>query len=268
MEVLIYPIIGIIAGFTAGLFGVGGGLIVVPLLYIVFTYLNYDSSIVMHMAVGTSLATIIITSISSISAHQKKHAILWQIVKNLVPGLIIGAFVGAWIADFLSGKSLQFIIGIFSLWIALKMFKGANSKIDTTQHLPSQHMQVFAGGGIGLASAIFGIGGGSLTVPYLNKYGTKMQNAVATSAACGLPIAITGAIGFMIFGQKTEVIIPNSIGYVQVYAFLGISIMSFITAKVGAKIAYKLSPKTLKKCFAGLETVVGIYFVGQSLSLF
>ena len=268
MELIIYLAIGAIAGFAAGLFGVGGGLIIVPILYIVFTQLHYDPAVIMHMALGPSLATIIVTSISSVMAHHKRGAVLWQVFRNLAPGLMIGSFLGAGIADLLSGQNLQIIIGIFAIWVAYRMFKGAHVIVDETLHLPSAPMQMLAGGGIGVASAIFGIGGGSLTVPYLNKYGVVMQKAVATSAACGLPIAIAGAIGFMIFGSHGQVEIKNAIGYVHIYAFIGISIMSFITAKLGAKVAHQLSPAMLKKCFAGLLVSVGTYFVLQGIKIF
>lgn len=266
MELIIYLAIGAIAGFAAGLFGVGGGLIIVPILYVVFTQLNYDPQIIMHMALGTSLATIIVTSISSVSAHHKKGAVLWSVVANLAPGLIIGAFLGAGIADYLTGYGLQLIIGVFALWVAFKMFKGAQAVVDSSRQLPAKAQQMVAGGGIGVASAIFGIGGGSLTVPYLNRYGVVMQKAVATSAACGLPIAIAGALGFIWFGQGQTTEIPNAIGYVHIYAFIGISIMSFITAKLGAKVAHRLSPAMLKRCFAGVLSTVGLYFLWQGLT--
>ncbi|ENX21564.1 hypothetical protein F892_00796 [Acinetobacter vivianii] len=258
-------LIGAIAGFAAGLFGVGGGLIIVPILYIVFTQMNYDPNVIMHIAVGTSLATIIVTSISSVTAHHKKGAVLWRVFRNLAPGLVIGSFLGAGIADLMSGQHLQLVIGVFAVWMAYKMFKGANSVVDPNRHLPSAPLQLAAGGGIGVASAIFGIGGGSLTVPYLNRHGVVMQKAVATSAACGLPIAVAGALGFMWFGAKEQIEVPNTIGYVHVYAFLGISVMSFITAKFGAKVAHLLSPAMLKKCFAGLLVVVGCYFIYKGL---
>ena len=121
---------------------------------------------------------------------------------------------------------------------------------------------------MGVASAIFGIGGGSLTVPFLNKCGVVMQKSVATSAACGLPIALAGALGFVWFGYEAKVDVPNTIGYIHVYAFIGISVMSFITAKIGAKVAHLLSPAMLKKCFAGLLSTVGLYFVVKGLSNF
>ncbi|MGM8900965.1 sulfite exporter TauE/SafE family protein, partial [Psychrobacter sp. 1Y4] len=131
--------------------------------------------------------------------------------------------------------------------------------------LPSTPKQLAAGASIGVASAIFGIGGGSLTVPYLTRYNVVMQKAVGTSAACGLPIAIAGALGFMVFGMKEHVNIPNAIGFVHIYAFLGISIMSFFTAKVGAKVAHQLSPTLLKKCFAVLLMIVSCFFLYKGL---
>ncbi|WP_332604225.1 sulfite exporter TauE/SafE family protein [Acinetobacter sp. ESBL14] len=265
MELIIYLLIGAIAGFAAGLFGVGGGLIIVPILYIVFTQMNYDPNVIMHIAVGTSLATIIVTSISSVMAHHKKGAVLWPVFRNLAPGLVLGSFLGAGVADLMSGQHLQLVIGVFAVWMAYKMFRGANAVVDPNRHLPSAALQLATGGGFGVASAIFGIGGGSLTVPYLNRHGVVMQKAVATSAACGLPIAVAGALGFMWFGAKEQIEVPNTIGYVHIYAFLGISVMSFITAKFGAKVAHRLSPAMLKKCFAGLLVVVGSYFIYKGL---
>jgi len=266
MELIIYLLIGAIAGFTAGLFGVGGGLIIVPILYIVFTQLQYDPSVIMHMAVGTSLATIIVTSISSVMAHHKRGAVLWSVFRNLAPGLIVGSFLGAGIADYLSGQGLQLLIGFFAVWVAFRMFRGAHIQIDPNQKLPSTPLQMAAGGGIGVASAIFGIGGGSLTVPFLNRCGVVIQQAVATSAACGLPIAVAGALGFIWFGKQAQVSVPNTIGYIHIYAFIGISMMSFFTAKLGAKVAHLLSPALLKKCFAALLTTVGLYFIYQGFS--
>ncbi|MGP9558089.1 sulfite exporter TauE/SafE family protein [Psychrobacter sp. AOP7-A1-24] len=273
MELIIFLVIGALAGFAAGLFGVGGGTIIVPLLFIVFTQMGYSPDNIMHLALGTSLATIIVTSISSLMAHNKKGAVMWPVFKNLAPGLAIGCFLGAGIAGQISGLYLQLIVGVFLLWVAFKMFRGGKKKIASSASsisnahaaLPSKPKQLAAGGVIGIASAIFGIGGGSLTVPYLTRYGVVMQKAVGTSAACGLPIAIAGALGFMFFGMKQQVDVPNTIGFVHVYAFLGISIMSFFTAKIGAKVAHILSPQLLKKCFAVLLTIVGFYFLYKGL---
>jgi uncharacterized membrane protein YfcA len=175
--------------------------------------------------------------------------------------MAIGCFAGAAIAGWLSGIHLQLIVGLFLIWVAYTMFTGAKKAVDPTKSLPSPGKQIAAGSVIGVASAIFGIGGGSVTVPYLTRYGVVMQKAVGTSAACGLPIAIAGALGFMIFGMKAHAAVPNSIGYVHTYAFLGISLMSFFTAKLGAKTAHALSPQVLKKCFAVLLVIVGCFFL-------
>lgn len=265
MELIIFVVIGALAGFTAGLFGVGGGVIIVPILYVVFTQMGYASDVIMHMALGTSLATITVTSISSALAHHRNGAVMWPIFRNLAPALVIGSFLGAGIAGLLTGANLQLIIGAFVIWVAYKMMFGAKRVADQRSVLPSAFKQFCAGTGIGLASAIFGIGGGSLTVPYLNHYGVVMQRAVGTSAACGLPIAIAGAFGFMFFGMKGQARIPNSIGFVHIYAFLGISIMSFFTAKLGAKAAHKLSPLMLKRCFSVLLFAVGCFFLIKGL---
>lgn len=215
----------------------------------------------MHMALGTSLATIVVTSISSSIAHHRNGAVIWSVFRNLTPGLVIGSFLGAGIARLLSGANLQLIIGIFVVWVAYKMMAGTRQMIVQQSTLPTAFKQFCAGTGIGVASAIFGIGGGSLTVPYLNYYGVLMQRAVGTSAACGLPIAIAGAFGFIFFGMKEQINVPNTIGFVHIYAFLGISIMSFFTAKLGAKAAHALSPTRLKKCFAVLLLAVGCFFL-------
>ncbi len=265
MELIIFLAIGALAGFAAGLFGVGGGTIIVPLLFIVFTQMDYSPDVIMHLALGTSLATIVVTSISSLMAHHKNGAVIWPVFKNLAPPMAIGCFFGAGLAGWLSGIHLQLIVGVFLIWVAYTMFVGAKKVVDSTNTLPSSAKQVMAGSVIGGASAIFGIGGGSLTVPYLTRYGVVMQKAVGTSAACGLPIAIAGALGFMIFGMNQQVNIPNTIGFVHIYAFFGISVMSFFTAKLGAKVAHALSPQILKKCFAVLLVIVGTFFLVKGL---
>jgi uncharacterized membrane protein YfcA len=198
---------------------------------------------------------------SSLMAHHQKGGVIWSLFKELAPGMAIGCFLGAGVAGWLSGLHLQLIVGVFLLWVAYTMFNGAKKVLDANQMLPSAPKLWAAGTGIGVASAIFGIGGGSLTVPYLSRYGVVMQQAVGTSAACGLPIAIAGALGFMLFGMQHEVNVPNTLGFVHVYAFIGISVMSFFTAKFGAKAAHALSPSMLKKCFACLLSIIGCFFI-------
>ncbi|UNU73849.1 sulfite exporter TauE/SafE family protein [Moraxella nasovis] len=252
---------GIVAGLCAGLFGVGGGLIIVPALVWIFLAYGMPSEIVPHVAVGTALATIIITSISSLSAHHKKGGVRWDIFKNIAKGLVLGSLFGAWVATLIKGDYLQGIIGVFAIAMSLKMFMKKANQVQN-RPLPKDYEQGMAGVIIGAMSAVFGIGGGSLTVPYLTHVGLPIKQAVGTSSACGLPIALAGAIGFMWFGHSAveNMNVAGLVGFVHLPAFVMVSVMSFMTAKVGAKFAHKLPATTLKKAFACL-----LFFVGCQL---
>ncbi|MFB2538348.1 MULTISPECIES: sulfite exporter TauE/SafE family protein [unclassified Acinetobacter] len=265
MDILIYLLIGSVSGFVAGLFGIGGGLVIIPCLYVAFRYFGIPYEVIMHLAVGTAMASIIVSSLSSALAQHKKKAILWNLVSYLVPTMMIGSLLGAWIADMLPSHYMQLLIGLFACWTAYKMFVGAKANSQNQDEKPQisvlQHRIV--GGLIGMASSIFGIAGGSIIVPYLNRCGIVMQNAVATSSACGVPIALMGAIGYLWFGSRQNIDVAHTIGYIHVYAFLGISIASFITAKLGVKIAHAISAARLKKYFAIELLLVGLYFTYQ-----
>ena len=267
MVYLWFVIAGAFAGVCAGLFGIGGGLIIVPALMWILGAYGFPSEFIPHVSVGTALATIIITSISSLTAHNKKGGVRWDVFKNLTYGLVVGSLFGAWVATLIKGQHLQGLIGVFAIIMSIQMFmKKADENIKP---LPGSFSQSVAGGVIGMASAIFGIGGGSLNVPYLTHAGLPMKQAVGTSAACGLPIAIAGALGFMIFGQSHVANMSKSVaglvGFVHLPAFVAISVASFITAKLGAKIAHKLPAGTLKKAFACLLIVVGCQLIYKSV---
>ncbi|MCA0899344.1 sulfite exporter TauE/SafE family protein [Microbulbifer agarilyticus] len=265
MEVLlIYLLVGMGAGTIAGLFGVGGGLIIVPALVLVFTAQGIAPEILTHMAVGTSLATIIITSISSVRTHHLKGAVDWSIVAAMAPGILIGSWIGGMTADWLSGAWLQLLIGIFAVGIALKMWRDGLRKaqlVSDGSRVPGRVGLSFAGGFIGWVSAIFGIGGGSLTVPFLTRCHVVIQRAVATSAACGLPIAVAGALSFAVQGWNNPQLPEWSSGYIYWPAFLGIVLASTWFARLGALLAHKLSPQLLKNCFAGLLFLIGARFI-------
>lgn len=257
-----FAMAGAFAGVCAGLFGVGGGLIIVPALVWILTAYGMPVDVVAHVAVGTALATIILTSISSMSAHHKRGGVRWDIFKNMAKGLVLGSLVGAWVATMIDGRSLQTIIGGGAVLMAIKMLFFPN-KENIEKPVPKDYVQSAVGVGIGLLSAIFGIGGGSLTVPYLSHNGVPMKQAVGTSAACGLPIAIAGAVGFMWFGREaiSDLNVSGTVGFVHVGAFVSISIVSFVMAKVGAKLAHVLPAKTLKRAFGVLLLVVGTQMI-------
>lgn len=269
--ILYYLIAGAFAGLLAGLFGIGGGMVIVSALIYIFSVQGIPDVTLTHISVGTSLATIIVTSISSLRAHNSHDGVNWNVWKRMAPGLVIGSLLGAGIAFFIHGKSLQAVIGIGAFLVGLKMLFMKNKALEENDFskLPSPIGQTGLGGIIGIVSAVFGIGGGTLTVPILSKYGLKIQHAVGTSAACGLPIAFAGAVGFLFFGQFVDTNIkealPNGVlGFVHIYAFICVSLASFFTARIGAKLAHKLPAATLKKAFAVLLLIVGVRLILDS----
>ncbi|MGY6649742.1 sulfite exporter TauE/SafE family protein [Wenyingzhuangia sp. IMCC45574] len=266
--ILYYLVAGAFAGLLAGVFGIGGGMIIVPALIYIFTAQGIPDAALTHIGIGTSLATIIVTSISSLRAHNRRGAVNWSVWKRMAPGLVIGSLIGAGVASVIQGNSLQAIIGVGAFLVGLKMLFMKNKGLEENDFskLPSPIGQTGLGAFIGVVSAIFGIGGGTLTVPFLSNYGLKIQNAVGTSAACGLPIASAGAIGFLVFGQFLDASVKEALpsgvlGFVHVYAFVCVSFASFFTARVGAILAHKLPAVTLKKSFAILLLIVGVRLV-------
>jgi uncharacterized membrane protein YfcA len=250
-----FVLTGACAGFAAGLLGVGGGLIIVPVLYLVFAHQGYDPLYLMHMALTTSLATIVFTSISSTRAHHKRQAVLWPLVFLLSPGIIIGAWLGGLFASDINSQNLINSFAIFEFIVAVNLIL----KRQTTQHNTAiKPLTATAGGfSIGFISTIVGIGGGTMTVPFLHWFNISMRRAVATSAACGFPIALVGTLSYIYASYGLN--IHNSagaesttIGYLHLNALLYIATSSFIFAPLGAKVAHNISEKTLRISFAVL----------------
>ena len=249
MDIITLLGVGIIVGIIAGLLGLGGGAIVVPALLWVFQTNSHIPTIhMMHIAIGTSLATIVITSISSIIAHHQHQAILWPVAKQLTPGILLGALLGVIVANSLSYIYLRTIFSIFLLVVATQMILNFSPK--THRNLPKWPGMTLVGILIGKLSALVGVGGGSLTVPFLVWCQVPIRNAVATSATCGLPIAVSGTIGFVIVGWNVEGLPAWSLGYIYLPALVGITGTSLLFAPVGAKLAHTLPVKLLKKIFA------------------
>ena len=255
---LVYLLIGIAVGILAGLFGVGGGLVIVPVLVFVFARLNFSAEIIVHLAVGTSLATIIFTSISSVYAHHKRGAVLWVVCWQLTPGIILGAALGAVLADAMPALLLRRVFAFFEWLVAAQLL--LNIKPTAARVLPGQPGMMAAGTVIGSVSSIIGIGGGTLTVPFLLWCNVLMQRAVATSSACGLPIAVAGSISFMLIGWNEMTILPAfATGYVYWPAVLGITLSSVLFAPLGAALAHRLPAEKLRRNFGFFLVVLGAY---------
>lgn len=254
-----YLVLGAAAGTIAGLFGIGGGLIIVPALVFAFGLQDIEPNIIMHLAVGTSLATIVVTGASSALGHFSQGSVHRPWLMALLPGLILGAVSGAFIADHLPGAVLGTLFGIFVLLLAIKMVLGLNPKPGGKA--PSKTVMTIAGGVAGAISALFGIGGGTLTVPWLSRCGASMTQAVGTSAACGLPIALVGALTFMLVGWGNPELPPWATGFIMWPAFLGIVLTSVPFARLGVKLAHRLPAHVLRLSFAALLAMVGLRFI-------
>jgi uncharacterized membrane protein YfcA len=263
MLIFTYLVVGALAGLLAGLFGIGGGMVIVPVLVITFEVLQFSPEVLTHMAVATSLATIAFTSMSSVWTHHQKKAVDWHLVKQLSVGILVGAVLGVLTADALSGTSLQVVIGVFALLMAAQM--GFGLKPKPTRSLPETKGMLTTGGLIGWSSALFGIGGGSLTVPFLTWCNHPMQRSVATAAACGFPIALVGSFSNLLIGWDNPYLPETSAGYIYLPALAGIVVTSVPFAKLGANLAHKLSAEILKKLFAILLVIVAIKFLTGAL---
>ncbi|MEA3404686.1 MAG: sulfite exporter TauE/SafE family protein [Pseudomonadota bacterium] len=245
-EILIYLVTGAFVGFAAGLLGIGGGLIIVPVLTTVFAY-YLDSEHIVHLAIGTSLATILITSLSSVKAHHGHNAVRWDIVKLLFIGILLGAFLGGWSSQFVESSHLGYLFGFLELLIAINMLLAI--KPSPHRELPGLPGNTIAGSIIGSLASLVGIGGGTLTTPYLVWNNISMHQAIATSAAVSLPVALAGTFGFLIGGINAENLPEYATGYIYWPAFFGIVFASVLTAPLGAKAAHQLPVKTLKRVF-------------------
>ena len=255
-EIALYLLTGAAAGLSAGLLGIGGGLIIVPILYFVFSQQTVPSEHVMHMALATSLATIIVTSVSSARAHHKRGAVLWPIVFSLSPGIVIGAWFGAMLASALASAVLRPVFGVFELLVAIHLLVNVTPATRSTSI--STRRSVAGGTVIGGISSIVGIGGGTLTVPFLLWHNISIRNAVASSAACGFPIAVAGAATYVVSGWGIDGLPAWTLGYVSLPAFAAIILTSILTAPLGAALAHRLPEKTLRIVFALLLCVLGL----------
>lgn len=252
----VFLALGGCAGFLAGLLGVGGGLIIVPVLAWVFEHASPESGHVLHLALGTSLASILFTSVSSIRGHHGRGAVDWRVLQTITPGILAGTFAGAALAGHISSVGLKWFFVAFATVVGLQMF--ANVKPRAARQLPGRAGMFFSGGVIGMVSSFVGIGGGSLSVPFMSWCNVPIHRAVGTSAAIGFPIAFAGAAGYIVSGARVAGLPEWSLGFVYLPALLGISVCSMLTAGFGARLAHAMPVARLKQAFALLLLLMAL----------
>jgi uncharacterized membrane protein YfcA len=253
-----FALIGLLSGYFAGFLGIGGGFIVVPALTFLFLKDPETAPWAIHMAVATSLTVMLVTSLSSLLAHHRKGAIHWPLVRSMAAGLAGGAILGAAIADFLQGEVLVRIFGLFAILAGFQLIISRHT--EGGKALPVQPSASVAGGVIGSISALIGIGGGAMTVPWLLWHGVHPKNAVATSAACGYPIAIAGSLSFLVLGQGGD--LPDAaLGYVYLPAFAVIALLGALAAPLGAATIHRLPPAAVQRFLGLFLALVGAHML-------
>ena len=247
MELLALLAAGAAAGTAAGLLGIGGGVIIVPVLSLVFAAQGVDESIIIKVAVGTSLATIVVTAVSSIWAHHRRGAVRWPLVRVMSPGVVAGALLGAWLADIIPAYWLTLGFIVFLSGVSLQMALGT---VGAGRALPGPIGLSGVSSVVGCISALMGIGGGALHVPFMSWCGVPVKQAIATAAAIGFPLALASSIGFVFTGLDETLLPPHSLGYINLPAFAGVVAASILFAPLGARLAHQLPDKLIKRIFA------------------
>lgn len=245
---------GMVAGLAAGLFGIGGGAIIVPVLYFLFSSMGYEES-AMHVAVSTSLATIILTSARSVMAHNKRGAVDWQIIKVWSPWIMLGSLAGMALSGWIDGRGLTLIFGVMAFVLSAQLFFGRPGW-QLADDMPVGMARAALGSGMGALSALMGIGGGAFGVSLMAVCGRPIHKAVATAAGFGIAIGLPGALAAVIVGWGRTDLPPFSLGHVNLAAFALISVFTVLMAPVGAALAHRLDAGRLRRWFAVLLAVV------------
>ncbi len=243
-----YLLLGLFVGLFAGMLGIGGGMLLVPLLVFMFSAQDFPADRILHLALGTSLTTIVFTSLSSIRAHHMHGAVRWDIFRTAAAGLVIGTLLGAFIADWLNTRFLAVVFVVFVSYSATQMIMG--KKPAPSRRLPGPVGMSVGSSLVGVISSLVGAGGGVVSIPLMVMCNVPIRNAVGTSAALGLPIALAGAVGYAYTGLGQAGLPPMSMGYVYLPALIGIVIGTFITVPFGARLAHTMPVTLLKRIFA------------------
>lgn len=247
---LAYLALGMFSGFCAGMFGVGGGAVMVPILTSMFAAQQIPHEHVLHLALGSSMATIVFTSISSLRAHHRRGAVLWPVVLRIAPGIVLGTLLGSQLASHVPTRPLGLFFAAFISCVAIQMF--TNAKPQPHRDLPGPFGTAAVGVVIGGISALVAIGGGSLSVPFMTWCNVKVQHAIGTSSAIGLPIALSGAAGYAIAGWGQTGLPAGNLGYIYLPAVAGTALASVVSAPLGARVTHALPPATVQKIFAAV----------------
>lgn len=263
--ILELAVLGLGTGFLAGLLGIGGGMLMVPFITFILAGRGVESDLAVKMAIATSMATIIFTSISSVRAHHKRGAVRWDIVKRLAPGIVLGSAIASLgVFALLKGSWLALFFAAFVGFSATQML--LDKKPKPTRTLPGTPGLLGAGGVIGFLSGLVGAGGGFVSVPFMTWCNVSIHNAVATSAALGFPIALANAVGYVVAGQGLQDLPAGSVGYIYLPALVVIASVSVLMAPVGVKAAHALPVKSLKRVFAGLLYLLAAYMLYKGIT--
>jgi uncharacterized membrane protein YfcA len=254
---------GCFGGFAAGLLGIGGGMILVPFISMVLAARGVPEGLVVHMAIATSLATIMFTSLSSVRAHHKHGAVVWRIVALLAPGILVGSTIGPWIGKQMNASTLAWFFGAFVAFSATQML--VNKKPSAARDLPGTAGMFTAGGVIGILAGLVGAGGGFVSVPFMTWCNVRIHNAVATSAALGFPIAFAGTLANVFYGWGEPGLPTYALGFIYVPALLIIVAASVTMAPLGARTAHRMPVRQLQKVFAVLLYALAAYMFWKAL---
>jgi uncharacterized membrane protein YfcA len=255
--------LGTCTGFLAGLLGIGGGMLMVPFMTLILSVRGVDAALAVKMAIATSMATILFTSISSVRAHHKRGVVRWDIVRTLVPGIVLGGLLaGAGVFSLLKGTTLALVFAVFVAFSATQML--LDRKPAPTRQMPGTAGSLGAGGVIGFISGLVGAGGGFISVPFMGWCNVAMHNAVATSAALGFPIALANTVGYVVGGWSMPSPLPGALGYLWLPGLAIIATASVTTAPLGARTAHAMNVKQLKKVFACTLYALAAYMLWKS----
>lgn len=255
--------LGGFTGFSAGLLGVGGGMLTVPFITMLLSARQFPATLVVHVAIATSLAVILFTSVSSLRAHHRHGAVLWPVVRHFAPGILVGSWIGPWIGAQLPSSALALFFGLFISFSATQML--LNRKPKPTRELPQRPGMIAVGLVIGTLSGLVGAGGGFISVPFMSWCNVRIHNAVATSAAIGFPLALAATLSNIYFGLQEPALPSGTLGFVYLPALVLVSAGAVLTAPLGARVAHSLDVRSLKRIYALMLYALAAYMLYKGM---